>query len=408
MMRRRVAVVGIGAISAAGLSARDTVDNLQETRSFIARDSVLSDAVGEPVATGHVSAASFENLLSASVVRRSDRAVVLGLVASAQAIEMSQWESANFPEKTFICVGSGAGGLASAESIISASCLNGVKPGPFATTKTMINATAAAIALTWGIHGPADTIATACASGTSAMGIAFRSVRDGYAEVAIAGGADSPLTPTTVRGFARMGALAPHKGVPSERSRPFDAGRSGFVLAEGAAFVVLENWAHAEQRGASIVGEILGYASNSDAYNIVSPEPDAIFVRRCIGDALSDAHVRPQDVSHVNAHGTGTILNDRSEALAIRSVFGARTPVTAYKGATGHFLGGSGAFEVSLDFLCTREGFIPGIANLTHVDPELGINVLTEPVAVASEQPFISNSFGFGGHNACLVARAIV
>ncbi|NRD08524.1 beta-ketoacyl synthase N-terminal-like domain-containing protein [Rathayibacter agropyri] len=396
----------MGAVSPAGGTATAAAESMQTARGFTTLNAALSKELGEPVAAGHVAAFEWGTDISPQVARRSDRAVALAVAAAKEAVDVTGLRNSTRLTRALISVGSAAAGLASAEEIVAASSLTKQRPGPFAAPKMMINGPAAALSLAFGIHGPAETISTACASGTSAVGRAYTAIQDGRAELALAGGTDAPVSPTAVLAFGRMGALAQHRGEPSERGRPFDAARTGFVLAEGAAFLVLENWEKARQRGADIFGEILGFASNSDAYHVVSPRPDALLIRRCMEEALASGGLDDEEISHVNAHGTGTMLNDLYEANAIAALFGSSTPVTAYKGATGHMMGASGAFELVTDLLLTRSGYAPAIANLSARGPDIRIRALTESIGIRQDQPFMSNSFGFGGHNASLIARA--
>jgi 3-oxoacyl-[acyl-carrier-protein] synthase II len=266
----------------------------------------------------------------------------------------------------------------------------------------MPNATAALVAMRHGWSGPNLCIATACAAGGHAVGEAFRMVRDGSADVMLAGGAESVISPVTIAAFARMGALSTREDAPALASRPFDVDRDGFVMGEGAAFLVLERWDRAEARGARIIGEILGYGRNADAFHLTAPAPGGGGAVGCMELALEDAGLAASEIGHVNAHGTSTPLNDAAEAEAITKVFGS-VPVTANKGVTGHLIGGAGAVEALASLLSLGAGVIPPVANHTATDPDCTIDVVFGAPRPHDGRAVVSNSFGFGGHNASLV-----
>ncbi|MEV0623579.1 beta-ketoacyl-[acyl-carrier-protein] synthase family protein, partial [Nonomuraea sp. NPDC050404] len=269
--------------------------------------------------------------------------------------------------------------------------------------KVMHNASAAFISMRQRILGPSLTVASACASGGHAIGEGLRLIRDGSADLVVAGGTEACISPTNLRAFHRCGALSQHVKEPQRASRPFDIERDGFVMAEGAAYVVLERLDGALRRGARIYAELAGYGHTSDAYHLTTPDPSSQGAERCMRQALADAGISPTDVVHVNAHGTGTPLNDVTEAQVIARLFGAgHLPVTAIKSVLGHAIGAAGAIEAVVSVLTLRELAVPPTANLHTQDPRCEIDVVRrlrriEPGAVQS------NSFAFGGHNASLV-----
>ena len=266
----------------------------------------------------------------------------------------------------------------------------------------MANAPAATISMRYGWQGPCENTVTACAAGTHAIGNAARMVADGRCDVVMAGGAEAPFTPTAVAGFGNMTALS-----NSGDSRPFDANRDGFVMAEGAAILVLEAWELAEARGATILGEVLGSASTADAHHITAPSPGGVGAVTCMQLAMDDAGITPDQVRHINAHGTSTDKNDAAEAEAVAKVFGTDDSgplVTSTKGITGHALGAAGALEAVAVLLAMQHGKVPPTAGLTERDPELpAINIVEGGPADWEPGPSLSNSFGFGGHNGTLV-----
>jgi 3-oxoacyl-[acyl-carrier-protein] synthase II len=263
----------------------------------------------------------------------------------------------------------------------------------------MANAGAANTSMRFGWHGPSETIATACAAGTHAVTAAARLIASGRCDVAIGGGAEAAIQEVAVGAFVNMTALS-----STGESRPFDARRDGFVIAEGAAALVLEDKERAVRRGARIYAEIAGGASTSDAHHITAPEPEGTGVVACMELALEDAGLKPSDIGHINAHGTSTPLNDSAEARAIQKVFGEPgPPVTSTKGLTGHSLGASGAIEAIASALTIFHGLIPPTAGLEQLDPEITLDVVAGEPRPWTPAPVLSNSFGFGGHNGCLV-----
>jgi 3-oxoacyl-[acyl-carrier-protein] synthase II len=276
---------------------------------------------------------------------------------------------------------------------------------PFFVPMMMPNAAAGMISIRFGFTGPALCISTACAAGANAIGEGVRMVRDGSAEVVIAGATEAPVTPLTVSAFARMGAMSTRNDDPSRASRPFDAARDGFVIAEGAGFTVLETLEHALARGAKIHGEVLGYGRNADAHHITAPVPGGAGAAACMQLALDDAGLDSSAIGHVNAHGTSTPLNDATEAEAIRKVFGdVPPPVTSTKGVTGHLIGAAGAVEALAALQAARTGLVPPTANHHRLGDDVPeIDVVHGEARPVDPAPAISNSFGFGGHNASLV-----
>jgi 3-oxoacyl-[acyl-carrier-protein] synthase II len=308
-----------------------------------------------------------------------------------------------------VIAATGVGGLESMEINETTFLERGAsRVSPFFVTMMMPNATAGAISINFGWRGPNLCIATACAAGSQAIGEGVRLVRDGTADVVAAGGTEAPLTPLTVSAFARMTALSNRNDDPSRASRPFDADRDGFVMAEGAAFVILETMERAVARGARIYGEVLGYGRNADAYHITAPSPGGEGAAACMQLALDDAGLQTSDIGHVNAHGTSTPLNDASEAEAVRKVFGEQAPpITSTKGVTGHMIAGAGAAECAIALLTIHRGKIPPTANLEQIGDDIGLDVVHGEPRAFAPAPVLSNSFGFGGHNATLIVAPV-
>jgi 3-oxoacyl-[acyl-carrier-protein] synthase II len=300
--------------------------------------------------------------------------------------------------------GTGIGGLITLEAQERVMMERGPsRVTPFLVPMMMPNATPALVAMHLGMTGPNWCVATACAAGSNAIGEGLRLIRDGSSDLVMAGGTEAVVTPIAIAAFARMGALSGRHGDPASASRPFDVDRDGFVIGEGACFLVLERWDRAEARGAHIYGEVLGYGRNADAYHVTAPSPGGAGASACMQLALDDAGLLPTDIAHINAHGTSTPLNDASEAEAIAKVFGEYRPlVTSTKGVTGHLIGAAGAVEAAACLLAMRDGLVPPTANHAQADPEMRIDIVAGSPRAAHGRA-LSNSFGFGGHNATLI-----
>lgn len=388
MLGRRVAVTGIGVVAPAGIGKEAFWSGLLSPAPNGFRQ--IEDWDPSPY---------FDNPKEA---RRSDRVSQFTLAAAAEALEQAGEISAD-PARRGTFVGTGVGGIGTLEEQIEVRLSKGERRvSPFLVPMMMANAPAATISMRYGWQGPCENTVTACAAGTHAIGNAARMVADGRCDVVMAGGAEAPFTPTAVAGFGNMTALS-----NSGDSRPFDANRDGFVMAEGAAILVLEAWELAEARGATILGEVLGSASTADAHHITAPSPGGVGAVTCMQLAMDDAGITPDQVRHINAHGTSTDKNDAAEAEAVAKVFGTDDSgplVTSTKGITGHALGAAGALEAVAVLLAMQHGKVPPTAGLTERDPELpAINIVESGPADWEPGPALSNSFGFGGHNGTLV-----
>jgi 3-oxoacyl-[acyl-carrier-protein] synthase II len=341
-------------------------------------------------------------------VRRVDRFTQLGFGAAADAIADAGELGAD-PSRCAVIAATGVGGLETMEENESTFLGRGAsRVSPFFVPMMMPNAAAGMISIRFGFTGPALCISTACAAGANALGEGARMVRDGSSDVVVAGATEAPVTPLTVSAFARMGAMSTRNDDPERASRPFDTARDGFVIAEGAAFCVLETLERALARGATIHGEVLGYGRNADAHHITAPVPGGAGAAACMQLALDDAGLDPRAIGHVNAHGTSTPLNDATEAEAIRKVFGdAAPPVTSTKGVTGHMIAGAGAAEAVISLLSLRDRLVPPTANLEQVSDDIGLDVVADEPRPVERKPVLSNSFGFGGHNATLILGSV-
>ncbi len=331
-------------------------------------------------------------------VRRADRFEQFARAAAGMAL--AEGEPTGDPMRRGVVIATGIGGLATLEEQVKVRLEKGERRvSPFLVPMIMANAGAASVSMHYGWQGPCETITTACAASTHAIGYAARLIAIGRCDAMLAGGSESSVTPTALAGFRNMTALTT-AGI----SRPFDTDRDGFVMSEGAAVLLLEELGTAQARDARIYGEVLGSASTADAYHITAPSPGGAGAVACMELALTDTGLRPQDIVHINAHGTSTPLNDAAEAEAVAKVFGPPGPVvTSCKGATGHSLGAAGALEAAAVLLSIEHRLIPPTIGTRALDPEMSIDLVIGEARAWEPGPTLSNSFGFGGHNGTLV-----
>ena len=388
---RRVAVTGLGVVAPAGIG----------TEAFWA------GLLGPGISDGRQSieienwdpTPYFENPKHA---RRADRVEQFALAAAGEAFDRAGgFDAIGVEAARFGTIfASGIGGLRTLEEQVIVRAEKGERRvSPFLVPMMMVNASGAAVSMRYGLQGPNETICTACAAGSHAIGYAARLIKWGVIDAAATGGAESAGTVTALAGFRNMTALST-LGI----SRPFDTDRDGFIMGEGSAVLILEEWSRAEARGANIIGEILGSASNADAHHITAPSPGGVGAIACMKLALADAGIDVSDVKQVNAHGTSTPLNDAAEADAVTEVFGPNgVPVVSIKGVTGHALGAAGALEAAAALLSIDKRLIPPTANTKVLDDAMSIDLVTGDARPWEPGPVISNNFGFGGHNGSVV-----
>lgn len=399
----RALVTGAGTINPLGSTVKETWEALLDGRSGIA---ALGDdwAAQLPVRIAGQVTAELSQHLSTREMKRMDRCGQLALVAAREA-----WAQAGSPEvdpeRFAVVIGSAYGGLGSTiEQDRTLAASGPRKVSPHTLTRLMVNGPAAWVSIDLGARGGARTPVSACASGAEAIVQAAEMIRSGAADVVIAGGVDASVNDLVISGFSQIRALSTYAGEPQRASRPFDGGRDGFVLSEGAAVVVLESEEHARARGAAVLGAVAGGAVTSDANDIVAADP--AMQRRVMQKALDSAGMQPADIGFVHAHATSTPVGDRLEGQAINAVFGAALPVTSTKGHTGHLLGGAGALAAVVVLEALREGKVPATLNVEELDPEVDLNVITESThqLPADHAPAgLVNAFGFGGHSVALV-----
>jgi 3-oxoacyl-[acyl-carrier-protein] synthase II len=380
---RRVAVTGLGAVTCCGVGV----------------DALWDGLLHPSVVGGEVRGFEPADWFGPKEVRQLDRFAQLSIAAADMAVE-SSGDLAVDPAKAGVIFATGVGGLETLADQIKVYQEKGAaRVSPRLVPMMMANAGAAGISMRLGWRGPCEVICTACAAGTHAIGAAARLIATGRCEVAVGGGSEASMVPVAMAAFGNMTALS-----TSGNSRPFDARRDGFVMTEGAAALVLEEWDRAVARGATVYAEIAGAASTSDAHHITAPAPDGGGAVTCMELALADADIEPGAVGHINAHGTSTPLNDLAEARAITKVFGEPGPlVTSTKGVTGHGLAAAGAIEAVASVLTIHHATIPPTAGYEEPDPEITIQVVHGDPLPWEPSPMLSNSFGFGGHNGTLV-----
>ena len=408
MPRRRVVVTGMGCVTPLGANAEATWQAAVQGRSGI--DLVRSfDVTDYPVRiAGEVKDPLDLDELNPKERRRLDRVIALALVAAREALADARLEIGDDNRRRIgVAIGSGIGGLATLQSGIQTLTASGPRRvQPFLIPMAICNMTSGYVAIRHGLQGPNLCHVSACATGAHSIGEAARAIARGDADAVLAGGTEAPVTGIGLAGFAAMRALSDRNDAPAAASRPFDRDRDGFVMAEGAAVLVLESEAHARARGASVLAEVLGYAATADAAHMVQPTEDAEGAQRCMRLALEDADLAPADVDYLNPHATSTPAGDVSEARAIRAVFGAHAdqlPVSATKSMTGHLLGAAGAVEALLCIRALDTGMLPPTINLDSPDPECELDHVANKARQRRIRVAVSNSFGFGGTNATLV-----
>ena len=341
-------------------------------------------------------------------IRRLDRFCQFAVVASHKAIEASGIDfSAGDPFRYGVFIGSGIGGLSEIEEQHAKLSDRGpTRVSAFMIPKLMVNAASGNVSVRWGLRGPNVAVATACASATNAIGDAYKLIQSDVADVMVTGGSEAAITPMGLSGFARMNALSIRNDDPERASRPFDRDRDGFVLSEGAGVVVLEELEHARKRGAPILAEVLGYGMTADASHMTAPDPEGRGAARAMSSALKDAKMDPSSIDYVNAHGTSTPLGDAAETIAIKSVFGEhahKLAVSSTKSQLGHLLGASGGVEFIACTLALSQQVVPPTINLENQDPKCDLDYVPNEARAMNVKHILKNSFGFGGHNACLI-----
>ncbi len=408
-MKRRVVITGMGTVNPLGNNLTDTWENVKKGVCGIGQITSLDVTNHAVKVAGEVKNFDSSAVIDKKEARRMDRYSQFALVAADEAfqdskLDMEQEDSS----RCGVIFSSGIGGMATTEANMVTGQRRGFdKVSPFYIPMTIANMAAGNIAIRFGFKGMCTCVVTACASGNNAIGDSFHYVRDGYADVMICGGSESCITDLGIGGFTAMQALNVTDD-PSRASIPFDKERSGFVMGEGAAALVIEEYEHAKARGAKIYGELVGYGATCDAYHITAPAPNGEGGAACMEMAVKDAGIKPEDIGYINAHGTSTHLNDVCETAAIKTAFGdhaKKLMVSSTKSMTGHLLGGSGAVEAVFTTMAVYDGFIPATINYKVPDEECDLDIVPNEGRNVQVEYAASNSLGFGGHNACIIIK---
>jgi 3-oxoacyl-[acyl-carrier-protein] synthase II len=408
-LKHRVVVTGMGVVTSLGSDLPTFWDNLMNGKSGVSN----IEAFDTTEYTTKI-AAEIKNFDAAAYIdkkesRKMDRFVQFGVAASKLAIEDAKLiigENAD-PERVGVVVGSGIGGLGTWEEQHTILLEKGPRRvSPFFIPMMIANMASGQVSISTGAKGPNTAAVSACASGSNAIGDSFRMIQRGEADAMICGGAEATIRPVGMAGFCSMRAMSTRNDEPEKASRPFDSDRDGFVMGEGAGILILESLEHAEQRGARIYAEIIGYGMSGDAHHMTDPDPDG--AARCMKKALNDAEINPEEVQYINAHGTSTGVGDKSETTAIKKAFGDHAyqlAVSSTKSMTGHLLGAAGGVEAVVLGLTIQHGIIPATINLDNQDPECDLDYVPNIPRKADVRVAMSNSFGFGGHNATIIMR---
>jgi 3-oxoacyl-[acyl-carrier-protein] synthase II len=407
---RRVVITGAGALCGVGNSVPDVWSAIAAGRSGIAPITRFDAKGFETRFAGEVKDFDPGIAVGRKESRRMDRYTQLSVAATREAVAQAGFDISVEPTRVGVLVGTGMGGMETFEFGVETLLTKGAsRISPFFVPMMLPNMASGMVSIDIGAKGPNFATVSACASSAHAIGEAMLMIRHGSADVMVAGGGEAPVTRMGIAGFNAMGALSRRNDDPERASRPFDADRDGFVLAEGAAVLVLEEREHALARGASILGEVLGYGTTDDANHMVQPAPGGEGAARAMTIALADAGVTPSDIDYINAHGTSTQLNEKLETLAVKRVFGdiaARVPISSTKSMTGHLLGAAGSLEAVIVIEAMRAGLLPPTVNQETRDPECDLDTVPNKARPGEIRVAMSNSMGFGGHNVSLILAA--
>ena len=410
MPRKKVVVTGMGTLAPNGNSTDSFWDALKSGASGIGPITYFDTEGHRVTIAGQLSDFQPEQYLDAKEIRKLDPFSIFALVAAQEAITSAKldFDAINL-DRVGVIIGTGVGGIQTLEhehNIIEDKGPRRVSPQFVA--KMIANIAGGHLSMRWGLRGPSQTVTSACASGTDAIGIALRLVRYGDADIMLTGGTEASITPLTIAGFANMRALSQNCDDPTKASRPFDAGRDGFVLSEGAGILVIESEEHAMNRGAKILAELAGYGATDDAFHITQPAPKGVGAMKAMARAIDDADLQPDDINYINAHGTSTPFNDLNESVAIRNLFGAHADdlkISSTKSMTGHLLGAAGGIEAIATVKAVQEQFAPPTINYERPDPDCDLNYIPNIGQECAMNTALSNTFGFGGHNAVICIR---
>jgi 3-oxoacyl-[acyl-carrier-protein] synthase II len=414
MSERRVVITGIGVLSPVGNDLESFWESLKAGRSGISRYTAFDSEKFDSKIAGEVR--GFEPApfyKTPKDVKRTDRYTQLAVAAGKMSLDDAGLDLAALDlDRAGVMIGSGVGGLATMEEQVTKMALKGPdRTSPFMIPMMISNMASGFISMEHGLRGPNMAIVTACATSNHCMGEAWRIIKFGDADVMLAGGSEACIVPVGIAGFCAMRALSTRNDEPERASRPFDRGRDGFVMGEGAGVIILEEYEHAKKRGARIYCELAGYGLTADAYHMSAPLPGGEGAARCMAMAMKHAKVNPGEVDYINAHGTSTPVGDVCETKAVKSAFGPHARdgllVSSTKSMTGHLLGAAGAIEMAASVLTMRDGIVPPTINLDDPDPECDLDYVPHRAREKKVRIAISNSFGFGGHNSSVLIKAL-
>ena len=408
MSKRRVVITGLGVIAPNGIGKEEFWKANIEGRSGVDKITSFDVSHFDTKIAGQVKDFDPLKYIPGEVVKRTDRFVHFALAGAKMALEDSKLDLGKEDKNRIgVVIGSGLGGIPFHEEMIETAYERGAhRFNPLSVPRVTPNAVSSHIAIQYGLLGPNMVISTACASGAHGVGESYRKVQSGEIDLCVGGGVEAAVTQFTVGAYCALRVTSKHNDVPQEASRPFDKERDGFVLAEGAGILILEELNHALNRNAHIYAEIIGYACNSGAYHMVMPQPEGIDAARVMNSAIKDAGLEPKDISYINAHATSTGANDRSETKAIKEVFGEyayKIPISATKSMIGHSIGAAGAIEALVSALVIENGLVPPTINYKHKDPDCDLDYVPGEARKVKVENVASNSFGFGSCNACIV-----
>jgi 3-oxoacyl-[acyl-carrier-protein] synthase II len=409
-MKKRVVITGVGVISPVGNDADTFWKSLLESKSGIDRITAFDPSDYPTQIAGEVKDFDPGQYMDKKEARRYDRYLQFAMAAAKMAVADAKLEiSEEIAERVGVYIGSGIGGLSTLEEQHSVLMEKGPRRvSPFFIPMMIANMASGLVSIEFGAKGPTSAAITACATSTNAIGDAFRLIQYGDADVMITGGAEATIRPMAMAGFCAMKAMSTRNDEPQKASRPFDRDRDGFVMGEGAGILVLEELEHAKKRGATILAEVIGYGLSADAHHITAPSPGGEGAARCMKNALRDAAIDPSEVGYINAHGTSTDQGDIAETMAIKQVFGEhayKLAVSSTKSMTGHLLGATGGIEAIATAFALRDQILPPTINQENPDPECDLDYVPNVARPAQVTVALSNTFGFGGHNATIVLK---
>jgi len=412
MKKRKIVITGIGLVTPLGLDKTTSWAGISQGKNAVHRLTALDPEMFTCKIAAEAKDFNPSDFLSPKDVRRTDRFVQFAMVAAREAVKDSKLDLDSIDRTRFgVVIGSGIGGLHVIESEHKVVLQKGVsRLSPFFIPMLIVNMASGKVSIDLKLKGPNSCVATACASGTHAVGDAFKIIQRGDADFMLCGGAEGAISILGFGGFCAARSLSTRNHEPEKASRPFDKERDGFIMGEGSGLVVLEEYEHAKARGAHIYAELVGYAMSADAYHMTAPDPEGKGAILCMANCLKDADLQPEDVDYMNAHGTSTQLNDKIESKAIRDVFGKhayKLAVSSTKSMMGHLLGAAGGVECAIAALAIKNGIIPPTINYEVPDPECDLDYVPNKPRKADIKVAMSNSLGFGGHNCTIALKKI-